>query len=143
VRIEDTAFQGGFRGQGDSIHRGRTATWVYGSRTQYGRMTARFDLPVSPRDAQVLIVGLDSEGGARTRIAIVVNDREIYRGQSPFPDDRPNQPEARWTERPFDVPDGVLRQGQNTLAIQNLEPSDRPGQPPFVAVDQALVRFQA
>jgi serine/threonine-protein kinase len=141
VRLEDTAFQGGFRGQGDSVYRGRTATLVYGSRTPYSRMTARFDLPASPREAQVWIVGLDSEGGTRTRIAIVVNDREIFRGPAPFPDDRPRQPEAPWTERPFAVPEGVMHPGQNTLAIQNLEPSDRVGQPPFLAVDQAVVRY--
>jgi hypothetical protein len=143
VKVEDTAFQGGFRNPGDSSYRGRTATWVYGSRTQYGRMTARFDLPATPRDAQVWIVAVDSEGPARTRIAILVNDREIFRGPAPFPDDRPNQPEAPWTERPFAVPEGTLHQGANTLTIQNLENGDRVNQPPFLAVDQATVRFVA
>jgi hypothetical protein len=93
--------------------------------------------------ALLLVGALDSVGNTGTRLALVVNDREIFRGPAPFPDDRPNQSDAPWTERPFSLPDGVLHQGQNTLAIQNLEASDRVGQPPFLAVDQATVRYQA
>jgi hypothetical protein len=142
VVLEDTAFQGGFRNAGDSQYRGRTATWVYGSRTQYSKMTAQFELPFAPREADLVLVGLDSEGSQRTNMAIYVNDVELYRGRSPFPDDRPDQPQAPWTERRLQLPGGALRPGANTVTIQNLEDSANVGSPPFVAIDQVTVRYQ-
>jgi hypothetical protein len=142
VRLDDTAFQGGFRNPGDAQYRGRTAMLLYGARTPYSRMSARFDLPAAPRDAELAVVAVDSQGGSRTQLAILVNDREIFRGPSPFPDEGPGQGEARWTERRLPIPDGLLRSGANTVAIQNLDQSDRVGQPPYAAVDLAVIQVR-
>jgi len=141
VDIPDTAFQGGFRNQNGQPYRGQSATWVYGQRTSYSTMSASFQLPVTPRDAQLRIVGLDSEGPQRTTIEILVDDRPIFRGPAPFPDDVPSRPQAPWAERAIDLPSGYLHEGQNTVTIRNLEESANMG-PPFLAVHSATVVYR-
>jgi hypothetical protein len=141
--IEDSALIGGFRNPGQSIYRGRSATWVYGTGTAYSTMTAQFELGGQPAAGTLTITGLTSENW-RPQIAILINDREIYRGPSPFAQD-PKTPDlidgaAPWDDRAFPIPAGVLRSGPNTLAIRNLEPTDTINQPPWAMVDRVTIR---
>lgn len=131
VVIQSSAFQGGAQ---EANHGGRNAVVLYGARTQFARATARFDLPGAPREAELKIVGRDSRGQRETSIAIFLNDAEVFRGDNPFPD-------GQWTERRWQLQQGMLRQGANTLTIQNLENTDRVGQPPSLAVEQVIVRY--
>jgi hypothetical protein len=135
VDVPDAAFQGGFRTQ-DGSYRGQTATLVYGQRTQYSNATARFDLNGNLADAQLRLNGLDSEDRSKTQIEILINDRPLYRGPSPFQNDVPSQPSAPWSEQSVVIPGGFLREGQNTLTIRNMADSNNAG-PPFVALHQA------
>jgi hypothetical protein len=108
-------------------------------------MTARFDLPATPREAELLLTAVDSEGGNRTQIAILINDRELFRGPSPFAQDPGTRDvidgAAPWDDRSFPIPAGVLRSGANTLTIRNLEPVDAINQPPWTMVDRATIRL--
>jgi hypothetical protein len=143
IPLEDGAFAGGYRNPGSSLYRQRSATWAYGAGTAYSTMTARFDLADAPGAGALTVTGLTSENW-RPQIAILVNDRQIFRGQSPFPQD-PGTPDvidgtAAWGELSFPIPAGVLRAGANTLTIRNLENIDKINQPPWVMVDRATIR---
>jgi len=142
VEIPDTAFQGGYRNANGAPYRGQSATWVYGARTPYSTMTATFELPTTPREAQVRIVGLDSEGPQRTNVEMLIDDRPVFRGPAPFPDDVPSRPQAPWAERTLELPAGYLREGPNTITIRNLEDTANMG-PPFLAVHQVTVVYRS
>jgi hypothetical protein len=97
-----------------------------------------------PAGGTLTITGLTSENW-RPQIAILINDRELFRGPSPFAQD-PGTPDlqgglAPWEERSFPIPAGVLRSGANTLTIRNLEPVDTINQPPWTMVDRATIRL--
>ncbi|HEX5691783.1 MAG TPA: protein kinase, partial [Roseiflexaceae bacterium] len=78
--LDDTAWQGGYRSTSGS-YGGRTATWIYGTSTEYSSMRAVFDAPSQPRGTATLsIEGMDSEDRLKTQIGISVNGVEIYRG---------------------------------------------------------------
>jgi hypothetical protein len=142
VEIPDTAFQGGYRNANGAPYRGQSATWVYGARTPYSAMTATFELPTTPREAQIRIVGLDSEGPQRTNVEVLIDDRPVFRGPAPFPDDVPSRPQAPWAERAIDLPAGYLREGSNTITIRNLEDTGNMG-PPFLAIHQVTVVYRS
>jgi hypothetical protein len=146
IALDDSAFSGGFRNP-EGVYRGRTAMWVYGTGTPYSTMSARFDVPERPAGGTLLITGLTSENW-RPRIAILINDRELFQGDSPFPQDlgAAGDPDlyrgsAPWGERSFTIPPGLLRAGTNTLTIRNLEAVDTLNQPPWTMVDAAAVRL--
>lgn len=141
VLLEDATFVGGWRNPDDSVYRGRTATWVYGARTDYSTMTARFDLPAEPQgDAVLEIVGLDSEGADQTNIQIAMNDQIVFQGPAPFPSDSGDPgTDAPWMKRGLRLRSGLLRQGENALTIKNLEDTANFGVPPWFMVDQATV----
>jgi hypothetical protein len=110
-------------------------------------MTASFEVAGQPGAASLVVTGLTSENW-RPLIAVLVNDREVFRGASPFPQDpgaagKPNVFEgaAPWGDRAFPIPPGVLRAGTNTLTIRNLEGTSTINQPPWTMVDRATIRL--
>jgi len=79
IVLEDTDWQGGYRRPGGQTYGGRTATWIYGSSTEYGIMRARFAIANTlVGTATLTIEGMDSEGRAKTPIQISVNGIEIF-----------------------------------------------------------------
>jgi hypothetical protein len=107
-------------------------------------MTARFDLDGAPAAGTLTITGLTSENW-RPQISILINDRELFRGPSPFAQD-PGTPDliggaAPWDDRSFPIPAGALRSGANTLTIRNLERTETINQPPWAMVDRATIRL--
>jgi hypothetical protein len=138
VRLEDTDWSGGFRNPGG--YRGRSATWIYGTSTQYSTMQAAFALGAQPAgEAILLIEGMDSEGGAKTPISITVNGREIYNGPNLLPDDEYPFQVGTWATAAWSFDAGLLRPGQNTITIRNLAPGAF-SLPPFFMLDYAVVR---
>ncbi|HEY0735880.1 MAG TPA: hypothetical protein VGD69_13290, partial [Herpetosiphonaceae bacterium] len=119
VRLEDTAWQGGFRqsrGYG-----GRSATWVYGSGTAYSTMTAAVTLDRQVQGAAVLRVeGMDSEGRAKTPIRITVNGQPIFQGPNPLPDDDLPLESGTWATASWTFDAALLQPGPNTIQIRNL-----------------------
>ncbi|MBV9788453.1 MAG: hypothetical protein JOZ51_09790, partial [Chloroflexi bacterium] len=137
IRLEDTAWQGGFRqGRG---YGGRSATWIYGSGTSYSTMTAAVTLDRQPQGTAVLRVeGMDSEGRAKTPIVITVNGREIFRGANPLPDDDLPLETGTWASASWNFDPALLQPGSNTIQIRNLA-EGAVGRPPFFMLDYAVV----
>jgi hypothetical protein len=141
IRLEDTAWSGGWRNRGASVYGGRTATWIYGSGTRWNTMQASFDLQRAPgAPARLTIQGMDSEDEAKTRIEIVVNGRQIFAGPDPLPNDDLPLASGTWSEISFDLDASILQAGQNTISIRNRSPGPF-GRPPFFMLDYATISF--
>ena len=139
VRLEDTAFVGGFRNRGASVYGGRTATWVYGQGSGYSSMSATFRLDQAPSGvARLTIEGMDSEDAARTPLQVTVNGVGLFEGASPFPNDDLPLESGRWDALTLDLDPSILAAGSNTIIITNLGRGGV-GLPPFVAVDYAII----
>ncbi|HEX6290348.1 MAG TPA: hypothetical protein VFZ66_14235 [Herpetosiphonaceae bacterium] len=140
--LEDTAWQGGYRrASGNSVYGGRTATWIYGSSTQYNTMQAIFELTVQPGGmAELSIEGMDSEGAAKTPIRISVNNTEIFNGPNPLPDDDLPLDTGTWATYTWRFDAVLLRPGRNVIGISNLAPGAF-SRPPFFMLDYAHLRF--
>jgi hypothetical protein len=139
ARLEDGAWEGGYRYADGQTYGGRTAVWIYGVPTSYSSMSATFDLASAPTcAAQLRIEGMDSEGRAKTLISVEINGAEIYRGPNPLPDDDLPLDTGTWATHAFDITEGLLRSGQNEVRILNLVEGEV-GRPPFFMLDYAEV----
>jgi hypothetical protein len=139
--LDDGAFAGGFRNSGDSRYADstgerRTATWIYGGRSDYPAMAARFRLDDAPTgEARLTLIGLDAEGRDRMPIRVTINDTVVYEGANPLPD-------WRWGETTMPAPAGALRDGENSVEIRSLAPTDNFGLPPFFMLDTARLTWE-
>ena len=141
IRLDDTAWQGGFRNQAG--YRGRSATWIYGRNTQYNTMQAAFVLDTQPvGEATLSIEGMDSEGRDKTLIRIVINNVEIYNGPNLLPDDEYPYQVGTWATATWRFDGSVLQPGQNIIQISNVGPGEF-SLPPFFMLDYAVVSFTA
>lgn len=139
IRIEDTAWTGGWRNRGQSVYGGRTATWIYGNGTPQSTMQATFALDGPPAGpAQLIVEGMDSEDEAKTVITIAVNGAEIYAGPNPLPNDDLPLESGTWSAHAFDIDPTLLGAGANTITIRNQSPGPF-GRPPFFMLDYADV----
>lgn len=142
IVLDNSAWQGGYlRSSGNDVYGGRTATWIYGSPTQFSTMQATFSLQSQSRGtAQLSIEGMDSEGRAKTPIRMSVNGTEIFNGPNPLPDDDLPLETGTWSTYTWSFDAELLKAGQNTISISNLAPGNI-GRPPFFMLDYAEIRF--
>ena len=97
----------------------KQAVWIYGALTRENRLFATFEFEhAPPNHMQLLIEAQDDDKPGATLIRITVNGEEIFRGDNGFV-------ERGWSTNSWTVPDGVLKQGNNTIAIENLEESSQ------------------
>lgn len=137
IRLEDTAWSGGWRNRGASIYGGRTATWIYGAGTDWSRMEARFDLAAAVGGTAHLVVeGMDDELGAKIEIEISVNGTPIFAGADPLPNDDMPLDSGTWATRDFPFDAALLVAGSNQVAIRARTPGTF-GRPPFFMLDYA------
>ena len=143
VTLDDTQFSGGYT-RTDGHYHGRTARWVYGQGTQYSTMTAHFKMSGGPvGSASLAVVGVDSEDLPKTPIRITINGAVIYEGPDPLPNDLrtgPNGP-GNWGSQAWEFDPTILHDGDNTLSIINLDPSDKVNYPLFFMLDYATVSW--
>ncbi len=141
VRLDDDTWRGGYRSARG--YGGRSATWIYGTNTEYNTMRAAFVLDKQPsgRPARLVIEGMDSEDGPKTPIQITVNDVEIFNGPNPLPNDDLPLVSGTWDSATFPFDPGLLRAGQNTIQITNLKPGAF-SLPPFFMLDYAVVTLE-
>jgi serine/threonine-protein kinase len=144
LRLDDEAWTGGFGGAGSPRrYGGRSATWVYGQGTGYDTMRANFVVEGQPAGTATLAVeGMDSEGRARTRIAVRVNGVTIYEGPNPLPDDDLPVETGTWATVAWEFDAALLRPGPNEVSITNQSPGAF-SLPPFVMLDYAELRLGA
>lgn len=137
VRLEDTAWQGGYRqGRG---YGGRSATWVYGQSTSYTSMQTVVLLDTPPRGTAALTIeGMDSEDRVKTPIRITVNGSQIFSGPNPLPNDDLPLATGTWAAHTFSFDAALLQPGRNVIRITNLAPGSF-GLPPFFMLDYAVL----
>jgi hypothetical protein len=141
LRLEDSAFTGGFRNKGASVYGGRTATWVYGQGSGYSSMAATFIVDqAAPGVARLTIEGMDSEDRAKSPLRIGINGITLFEGASPFPNDDLPLDTGRWAALPLEFDAASLRPGVNTITITNLS-QGTVGLPPFVALDYVVIEL--
>jgi hypothetical protein len=140
--LEDYNWSGGYGNAANpKSYGGRTATWVYGQRTQYNTMRASLELAGQPTGIAALVIeGMDSEDRAKTVISIAVNDQEIFRGENPLPNDDLPLQSGRWASETFTFDASLLRSGRNELTISNLS-QGQVGLPPFFMLDYADLTY--
>jgi len=143
ITLEDTDWQGGFRRPGGQTYGGRTATWIYGSSTEYSVMLARFHLSDTFAGTVTLTIeGMDSEGRTKTPIQIAVNGVEIYNGPNPLPDDDQPLETGTWASQSWMFDATLLHRGQNEISISNLAEGAF-SRPPFFMLDYAKLTGSA
>ena len=143
VPINDTAFTGGFTNANGTYHN-VSAKWVYGRGTQYHTMSTRFNLEKSPKGPATLsMVAVDSEDAVKTPIRITINDTVIFEGPNPFPNDTVNNPNGRgnWGTYTWTIPAKTMKNGSNTLMINNLSASACTHCPSFFMLDSAAISW--
>jgi len=143
VTIDGPGFSGGYTNSTATYH-GRSAEWVYGQGTDYSSMQAVFTIDEKPRGpGELTIVGVDSEDVPKTPMLIDINGKVIFEDRDPLPNDNSNGPNApgNWGEVTFRIDPNVLQQGQNTITITNLDPSNKINYPIFIMIDSATVTW--
>ena len=142
VRFEDSQWQGGYRRAAGRTYGGRTATWIYGSSTEYSRMQVEFQLGAKQPagTATLTIEGMDSEDRLKTPISIAVNGAEIFNGPNPLPDDDHPLESGTWASQSWSFDAALLRPGRNTISISNLAEGAF-SLPPFFMLDYADLRY--
>jgi hypothetical protein len=143
IVLEDTDWQGGYRRPGGQTYGGRTATWIYGSNTEYSIMRARFAIADTFAGTVTLTIeGMDSEGRLKTPIQMLVNGVEIYNGPNPLPDDDQPLETGTWASQSWFFDAALLQMGQNEISISNLAEGEF-SRPPFFMLDRAEVTYSA
>lgn len=144
VRLEDDAWQGSYRrASGQTIYGGRSATWIYGTGTQYSTMQAQFQVSGQPvGTAELRVEGMDSEGSAKTQIQITINGQAIFNGANPLPDDDQPLDSGTWNTARWPFSATLLRSGLNEIRVENLSPGQF-SRPPFFMLDYAEISYQS
>lgn len=123
---------------------GRPWVAVYGAFSDYPRASLQFTLGARPRgEATLTIVGLDDELAAQNQFALEINGDVVYMGTSPFPnwDGIGDGRDAAWTPIAFRIPSGLLRAGENEIAVANLTPAAEFNAPPYILLSEARLDF--
>ncbi len=115
---------------------GKVAAWVRGAMTDVSTMAADFTLEAQPQGRAVLeLDGQDSDSlwAPPAPIRISINGTEVFSGVPGFV-------KCGWARRQFQLPAGLLQQGENRLTIHNLVNSDSP-RVHWVMISEASITF--
>lgn len=142
IRLDDDVWQGSYRrSTGPTVYGGRSATWIYGTGTQYSTMQAQFEVAGQPAGtAELRIEGMDSEGPAKTSIQITINGQPIFEGPNPLPDDDQPLATGTWATTRWPFAAALLRPGSNVVRVVNLSPGQF-SRPPFFMLDYAEISY--
>lgn len=146
IRINALDFNGGYKNDPPTKpYQGRVATWIYGARTKYSTMEARFILPVEPNkkaEGILIVDGQDAEDATKAPIQIFLNGQLIYNGPNKLPNSVPGDT-GNWGEMPYTFDAELLRRGENLLTFKNLANDDRTGTPNnWMMIDYVRVTWQ-
>ena len=111
--------------QDSSAFYGRPWTVVYGALSQYPEATLAFTLEGPVTGGAVLeVTGLDDEWAGNCEIQVFVNGTGVYQGPSPwlsYSGNASDFSDAQWSTASLSIPAEMLRAGDNTIEIHNLE----------------------
>ena len=148
VELQSTNFSGQFNEGGDNTYRKFPAAWIYGNKTCCHTMQATFNLDATPEGpASLTIRGMDAQDTKKSQIVITINDKEIFKGENPLPDDFDTDNfrdgEGNWGTQTWDISPDVLVAGSNTLKISNLEDSSTVRNPPWFMLNTAQINWSS
>lgn len=115
-------------------HQGRSeVNYVYaGSNGAESSMTATFLLDKIPAKKLVLTLDArDDDSASPCDVSLSLNDTVLFSGKGVFP--------KKWSRKRFDIPDGTLKTGDNTIKITNLESNGPSGNAPWFMVARCSV----
>ena len=140
LEFEADDWDGGFyQGSGEAYAREWTA--VYGAQSEYPAGILTFELDDEPTSEVLFRVeGLDDEFPGKHQIALEINDRRVYEGDSPFASFGGDFQNPEWTRVLIRIPEGLLEEGENEIAFLSLEPSAATGVPPYFLLSVASLR---
>ncbi|HOW19312.1 MAG TPA: hypothetical protein PLC79_09765, partial [Phycisphaerae bacterium] len=127
-------FAGGAKDLFGAVMDGEPVNYVYAEPTgARSRMQVRFDVKQIPAEPLFVdIKGRDDDAPGQCTIAIELNGVVLFEGRSAFPS-------RGFETRRFAIPAGVLKTGENTLAILNREKEGTLGMPPWFQVAACVV----
>jgi len=132
--FDTTQLQGAYRRDDGKLY-GLPAAALYGAGTSYSQGTFAFRASNVPRNGlQLVLIGLDDERQEHCRLQVVLNGTTIYDDADSFPNvpltDNGEGGQARyWGRMTIVIPDGLIRNGDNTLILRNRAPGANLGIP--------------
>jgi len=161
IRLDDALFSGCFHNAFEglvmtnddgSVKRGRqgiqrTKGVLVGKGSDYSEMTCRFHLKSVPAGkAQLVLNGIDDSFDEPNKLRVLLNDKELHVGPMFKNNDISATRNRRyfigWSEKVLSIPAGALKQGENTLRIENTEPLFESSHWTYAAIDFAELRFE-
>ncbi len=135
VVLSGTDFKGGAAEVFGSVQNGEVnVNYVYAKPTgARSTMRAVFDLAQAPQSSLFLHVkGRDCNVGPVCAVRIDLNGQALFEGKNDFS-------KTAWQTHKFAIPAGLLKAGQNTLTISNIETEGPLGNVPWFQVAQAVI----
>ena len=89
------------------------------------------------------VTGLDDEWAGNCEIQVFVNGTGVYQGPSPwlsYSGNASDFSDAQWSTASLSIPAEMLRAGDNTIEIHNLEPAANFGSPPYILLAETTLR---
>ncbi len=114
----------------------RICTFIRKSNTPYHRMKISFitRIPPAKENYDLIICGQDDDADEKCRVRILVNGNQVFEGGNPFV-------KFRWTPHVFKVKGDYLKEGENTIVIENVDKSGALGKgPPFFLLHYAVLK---
>jgi hypothetical protein len=112
----------------------RVATWIYGARSQYAKMSASFTLSApSSNDWELVICGQDDDSAEPCHIRLKVNEQVVFEGGNPLK-------KGEWSRHVFPIKAAWLNCGENVLVIENLGDSGSETSAPWFMLNYAMLR---
>ena len=114
----------------------RVATWIYGTKTDIHTLRAQYRVTVPPsaETYNLIVCGQDDDGPDQCKIRILVNDNIVFEGANPLK-------AFGWYRHAFKVKGAFLKEGENTIVIENIEEGSgqRMG-PPYFMLNYAILK---
>lgn len=132
--FDTTQLQGAYRRDDGKLY-GLPAAALYGAGTSYSQGAFSFRASNVPGGGlQLVLVGLDDERQDHCRLQIVLNGTTIFDDADSFPNVPPSDNgeggQARyWGRMTVVIPNGLVRNGDNTLILRNRTPGANVGIP--------------
>ncbi|HUG17190.1 MAG TPA: protein kinase [Thermomicrobiales bacterium] len=135
VDLSAEDFTGAYR-RPDGMLFGRPATHIYGVGSDAHAATATFEIAEAPGSyILVTITGMDDERPEKVPMRLWLNDRIIWEGPSPFPNES-------WLNVSWLVSDlSALQAGQNSITVEVTEGNGAIGRPPWILITSAIVYY--
>jgi putative membrane-bound dehydrogenase-like protein len=133
--LDGKDFDGGAReSYGSSFYNRDPVNFVYAQSTGgRSKIKANFRIAELPKQQVVLhLTAMNDDAGGNIPVSIQLNGTSLHSGNS-------NYANGKWEVKQFSIPGNALKQGDNELTIENLEPQGPSGGPPWFMIADAAI----